>query len=612
MRNALIGIVTVIAVIVIIIAFFLTFTDFSEYRTDIEEAVKEATGRDLRIEGEFDLQVFPPSLVAEKITYANSGWGSDAPMLTVGHISATLDGSSLFSDQIVIENFELRDVEVVLEENQDGENNWSIESEETVIVGVQVDEEDERPVVLRTALLENITVTRRRPGIEDSTVMLESLNVQSDGARYSFGGSLTPLDQIGAMLGAEGLPGGPVAASGEVLIDGRNLGLIGIEVQAADLSITTTLSAVITSDAVSLDPFAITIGASDLSGTLDIGLAEPVSVSGNVRSRLIDLTPFSANDEPDAEAAPATSDAGFVFSEDALPFDFLTAGSVNLELLVESFRDGPIQLEQIKGSVILDDGQLDVSGGLAVAEGGDAEATISLASAGDSADLDMQFDLSGFRFTVAESEGRPLADIPLVDLSADIESTGDSLHALASNANGKLLLSQGPGKVDNSAIGFLSGDIVSQLFGALNPFSKSELYSGWECTVLGLDIVDGVATINPMLAQSEKVTIVAGGKVDFNDEILDVSFNTKPRSGVGVSADMFLTPFIRLGGTLAAPKMALDKSGILLEGGAAFLTGGISFLVKGAADRATGSSDRCAAALAIAKGETVKAEEAER
>jgi hypothetical protein len=122
-----------------------------------------------------------------------------------------------------------------------------------------------------------------------------------------------------------------------------------------------------------------------------------------------------------------------------------------------------------------------------------------------------------------------------------------------------------------------------------------------------MDIVDGVATINPMLAQSEKITIVADGTVDFNDERLDISFNTKPRKGVGVSADMFLTPFIQLGGTMASPRLALDKKGVLIEGGAAFLTGGVSFFVKGAADRATGAADRCAAALAIAKGEDVEA-----
>ena len=200
-------------------------------------------------------------------------------------------------------------------------------------------------------------------------------------------------------------------------------------------------------------------------------------------------------------------------------------------------------------------------------------------------------------------------DIPLIGLSMDIESIGNSVHTLAAGSNGKVIITQGPGKMDNRAMGFFSADIISELFSALNPFAQKEPYSNWECTVIGMDVVDGVAKLNPMLAQGEKITIVADGTMDFNDEKLNVSFNTKPRKGVGVSADMFLTPFIQLGGTMASPRLALDKSGILIEGGAAFLTGGISFFVKGAADRASGGQDRCAAALAIANGETVEAVE---
>jgi len=84
---------------------------------------------------------------------------------------------------------------------------------------------------------------------------------------------------------------------------------------------------------------------------------------------------------------------------------------------------------------------------------------------------------------------------------------------------------------------------------------------------------------------------------------------SKPRKGVGVSADMFVTPFIMLGGTMNSPRLALDKTGILVSGGAAVLTGGLSFLVQGAADRATGAQDRCAAALALAKGEKIEVTE---
>lgn len=669
MKRALIGIGITIAVIVIGTALWLTLTDFSKYQPDIQEAISEATGRDLVIGGDFLIEVFPPSIIAEQVSYANADWASDEPLVSIGHLSASINAGVFFGGPVIVEYFRLRDVELVLEENEDGEVNWSIEQEEDPVPpGVEIEASASRPLVLKSAELANITVRQRRPGEEERVFVISTLtastdeqdtlraegggefdghnlslnaslgplanigtdnevtldveawidditavaNVRHDGERYDFDVELSALEQVGEIAGVTGLPKGPATAQGALLIDGNQIGLIDVVVSTSELDLTTSLNAVIGDENVVLDPFALQFGESDVSGSLDIGLGESLRVAGNVRSKLLDLTPKAPSEEQAPAAPEPPPDTGeFVLSDDPLPFDILNAGNVDLDLLIETFRNGPIVMEQIEGTILLENGALTVDGGLAVADGGNAEANISLASAGESATLDMDFQLSDFRLRAAEGSEISTADIPLVGLTMDIESEGRSVHTLAANSNGKVIVTQGAGKVDNRAMGFFSTDIVAELFNALNPFAENEPYSNWECTVVGLDVVDGVATINPMLAQGEKITIVADGTVDFNDEKLDISFNTKPRQGVGVSADMFLTPFIRLGGTIAAPRLALDKTGILIEGGAAFLTGGISFFVKGAADRASGGADRCAAALAIANGEDVEAVQAE-
>ena len=69
-----------------------------------------------------------------------------------------------------------------------------------------------------------------------------------------------------------------------------------------------------------------------------------------------------------------------------------------------------------------------------------------------------------------------------------------------------------------------------------------------------------------MLGQAEKLTIVGAGKIDLRSEELDIEFNTKPRTGVGLTADMFVTPFVKLSGTLAQPGISMNKSGIALGG----------------------------------------------
>jgi uncharacterized protein involved in outer membrane biogenesis len=734
-KRALIGIGIAIAVIVVGIGLWLTLTDFSKYRPDIEEAVTEATGRALVIEGKFELEVFPPSIVAEGVSYANAEWGSDEPLFSIGHLSASIAPESLFSGPLSIRGFTLRDVTVLLEENEDGEANWSIDQQEDPIPpGVEIEASQEVPVILASAELENITIIRRRPGVDDRVVRLASMAVTTsdqnvieaqgtgsiDGRAVSFSGNVGPvsnlesgndldvlldadfgviealvsgntgntetlegtaltvevssdeladvfallevessvsgplqldlalgaedgtpeltfnaavaelttegsirltddryvfdvglsaLDRVGALLDVDGLPPGPASANGAMLVDGNQYGLIDVSVDTSGIDLTTSLNAIIEDERIVLDPFAFQFDESDVSGRLDIRTAEPVAIVGNVRSKLLDLTPYASREEETPVETEPAEPGEFVLGDEPLPFDFLNAGNVDLELLIERFRNGPLELQQVNGTVRLADGTLTVDGGLAVADGGEADATVTLVSSGESASLNMVFELADFRLRAAQGSEIRTEEIPLIGLSLDIESSGNSAHTLAANSNGKMILTQGPGKMDNRAMGLFSADIISELFSALNPFAKSEPYSNWECTVLGMDVIDGVATINPLLAQGERVMIVAVGNVDFNTEKLDISFNTKPRKGVGVTADMFLTPFVKLGGTLASPQLALDKSGILIEGGAAFLTGGISFLVKGAADRATGAQDRCAVALAIANGEAVEAAE---
>jgi hypothetical protein len=94
--------------------------------------------------------------------------------------------------------------------------------------------------------------------------------------------------------------------------------------------------------------------------------------------------------------------------------------------------------------------------------------------------------------------------VPPVNISIELQSAGSSPRELASVANGRFLLTQGPGKIKNTAIGTISGDIFSQLFSSLNPFAKQEEFSNWECTVVSVNLVDGFADVEAMLAQGKR------------------------------------------------------------------------------------------------------------
>jgi len=86
--------------------------------------------------------------------------------------------------------------------------------------------------------------------------------------------------------------------------------------------------------------------------------------------------------------------------------------------------------------------------------------------------------------------------------------------------------------------------------------------------------------------------VVAGGELDLHTEALQVDFNTRPRTGIGISAGMFATPFIQIAGTLASPRLGVGAKGAA-AGAAAAMTGGMTVIAQGLFDRARGEQDLC-------------------
>jgi uncharacterized protein involved in outer membrane biogenesis len=373
------------------------------------------------------------------------------------------------------------------------------------------------------------------------------------------------------------------------------------------IGLTSKASALILATHLEVDPLAISVGDSDFSGKLVAELGDAVSLIASGESKLVDLRPFqeepaeSSAHEPADVPAEKGDDRKWLFGEEELPFERIASTTIDAKVSIATLRSRDAEAHDVAVELASDGKTLRLATTLA-AEGGSLQARAELAVANDRADLDILLDAQDLRINVVSGEVDDPSQIPPIGVSAKLHSSGSSPRALAAAANGHVILTQGKGRVDNSAVGLVSGDIVSQVFSALNPFAKDEKHMNWECTVVAVHVVDGVGTIDPMLAQAEKLMISGGGTVDLRTEKLDIEFNTKPRSGVGITADMFVTPFVKIGGTLTEPGVGMNATGTLMSGGAAALTGGISVLVQGLADRVTGERDQCAKALEQAAG----------
>ncbi len=467
--------------------------------------------------------------------------------------------------------------------------------------------------------------------------------VEQRGTAVTTDGVFTQLDQLGEMLDIAGLPAADVTLRAELTAAKGALELADATVASGDARLTASgrlatgagesklqlravgsrLSDLLTTlpplafdgsadvqlspESAVIDPLKATVGSSDLAGRLAVKSGERTSITGELRSTRLDLTEFtveeaeSGNGAAPAEAgatAPAdTPKEKYVFTEDPLPLEPLKTTDAEFDLAVEEFVSPAATLTELTASAILEGGKLKLHTGFKGPKGGLADGNFGLDASGDRADLTAAVNMRGLRLDILARGDTSVDDVPPVDITLDLDAAGSSPRELAAGSNGRMLLTLGPGKTESGILGRVSGDILAQLTSALNPFAKEDKYTNVECGLVLLTIEEGMGTLDPIILQNEKIMILAGGTIDLNTERLALEFNTQPRKGVGVSADMFVTPFVALQGTLVSPTVGVNKKGTLLTAGAAVATGGISFLAQAAMDRAAGAMDHCATDL---------------
>ncbi len=332
------------------------------------------------------------------------------------------------------------------------------------------------------------------------------------------------------------------------------------------------------------------VGESEISGWASMTRTGKRRVEADLNLPVFDLTPFLVVEtKTKAKPPPKAAAKKFVFGEEPLPFGMLKGPEVRLHLAVGELKLAAGALKDVDGTVNVGGGQLVFEGRARGGVEGSLSGSVALTSQGDGADLDLKIAASRLRAGFGAEGAVQPGETPATGLDASVRARGVSARQMASSASGRLLVTLGPGKVKSGLVGVIGGDLIGELAGKLNPFAAQDPYTQLDCVVTRADLADGHVTVNPVLMQAEKVTVVASGKVDLHTEALVLNFNTRPREGVGISAGMFTNPFIELAGTLASPRIAMSAKGTA----AAAATGGMTVLAQGLWDRIRGAQDVC-------------------
>jgi len=530
-------IISILAVLVVAVGVagvaIINSIDFNEYRGLIAEQVKAATGRDLNISGNLDLELsMNPAVAVEGVTFANTSWGSRPEMIKLKRFSAEVELMPLLTGDVRVKRLVLVGLDLLAETDAKGRGNWEM-------AGMKDSAKQEKaspgklPVVERVRIEDlKITYLDGRSG-KKTSLNLGSLNIRSDGPKQPMDVNLAG-DVNGKAFSASGKMG-----SVETL-------LIGIY---------------------RLDELKAEIDKTSFLGNVSVKLAgvPRPSLTADLSSPLIDLDSLLPKDSK----GQAKENKKRVFPADPIPLDGLNGADARINLKVARLLTGGISINDIEAVVALNDGKLNLKPFKALVGGGKLNAALGVSANGVS--LNLTADKIDYGNLLGQLKMTNIAT-GTVDAKIDLNGRGNSVRAIMAGLNGSLRLVTQGGKVESGLLNVLSADIMSAL-----PFVDSKGDKSIRCGVVDFNIRKGQAAAKALIFETGGLSMIGKGGINLADETIDLKVD--PRAKKVSLLQLAMVP-LNVGGTLANPSAVPDLAGTAV--------GVVTGAVSTAKDLATG------------------------
>ena len=609
----IVGIAAILLIAIIVAAYVILSTyDYNKFKPRIAKVVEDATGRKLTLAGDIDLEVgLSPTLVVEDVSFQNATWGSRPELAKLKRFEIQIALLPLILKRIAVKKILLVSPDILVETDSSGKSNLDFETEE----GESQEPEDKKSVRfprvrLLQVLIRNSRITYK-DGRSTKTYVLTGQTLRSTSKDYDsplrvefkgacndipleFEGTLGPIHALADSKQSWPLDLTIKAAGTIVSVEGSikdvmNLKDMTVAVHVEGRSIPEVARLLPMSDVPDLGPFKIGLGLSDvapktykisnlkvafgdsdLKGSAELSLAKKrPRFTATLSSQNLDLRPVLSQtgliSGPKEPVGKSKKKHDKILPTDHLPLDVLKYADARLKFNARAFLLPRLAINDLTFNMVLDEGHLMVERLKATIGGGTLDAQIDLNVQGKDAmlqaelqinqlDLDRMLKKLGLE-DVAEGE---------VDIQVDVKSRGNSVSAIMAGLNGKFSFIIGQGQIYNKYIHIL-GSIFSQtLPRLLNPFLEATEYTQTNCIVSGFAVKDGLARSTALMFDSEDMTVLSKGEVNFTTEKLDFSINPVPKEGArkkkikrSISLSTLAKQF-RLSGTLADPSIEVD------------------------------------------------------
>jgi hypothetical protein len=193
--------------------------------------------------------------------------------------------------------------------------------------------------------------------------------------------------------------------------------------------------------------------------------------------------------------------------------------------------------------------------------------------------------------------------LPRYDFQLKLAAAGATVRDMAASLDGTLRLVSGSGQTKGIPAWFMR-DITAEIVETVNPFSTKEDFTRIQCFAILLRSVAGQVDGQPAIVmQTDKLNIISVAFVDLGTEEIDVKFETAARTGIGIGAADFVTPYTKISGTMARPQLTFDAEEAATRGAQTVATLGMSWIAKKVKGRFFADKDPCGTSVTEADEE---------
>ena len=369
----------------------------------------------------------------------------------------------------------------------------------------------------------------------------------------------------------------------------------------------------------------LTLPQGDIAGDVSVGFTQPPSITANVTSRRIDLDALLEMTWINPPAQPATQQArpepvapppaqrgnpNLLFSDASLHLGVLRDADADVRLRIAELETDGQTHRDLDGHFVLKGGKLvldPISGTLSA---GKMSGRLTIDANPEKPPVTLVLRAPGLSVRAMALMLRlPSSASGSLEVDANLDGAGDSLHAIAAGLNGTLGLAMVNGEIENASLNHVFGPILTSVSVPLSLIFPGQIIGGsgaLRCFAARLDARGGLARFRALYLDAARVKVTGSGTINLNDEALSLRLRPLDRL-----ADTGITVPLIVGGTIENPQARIDavnaaQANIL---GLARSARNLAELpidaisgALGGPDRLTSGGEDCANQLALARG----------